>query len=184
MLVAGTEAGGYRVTGVTETRDTEVRKTLDAPRVERIRQFDAIDGVFAGTEAGLYHSADGRDWFDLHVPEEPVWAVSVSPAGERLYAGTVPARVYVSSLPADGISPQSLEWRELEGFHELPSRDEWGVPRHDTSPASNRAVSTSVATAVRRGRSGRRVSTTTSTVSRSWPKTSTSLPLGAGSTEP
>jgi hypothetical protein len=131
MLIAGTEDGAYQVTGVTDASDTEVLKTLDTPRVERVRQFDAVDGVFAGTEAGLYYSANGRDWIDLYVPEDTVWAVTVSPTGEHLYAGTAPANVYVSSLPADGVSPQNLDWRELEKFHELSSRDEWGVPRHN-----------------------------------------------------
>lgn len=131
MLVAGTEDGVYRVAGVTDGGDREVRKVLDAPRAERVRRFDAVDGVFAGTEVGLYYSPDGRDWTDLHVPDDPVWAVTVSPSGDRIYAGTVPTHVYVASLPADGVSPENLDWRELEGFRQLPSRDEWGVPRHD-----------------------------------------------------
>lgn len=131
MLIAGTEDGAYRVTGVTDSRDIAVQKVLDAPRVERVRRFAAVDGLFAATEAGLYYSANGRDWVDQRVPEETVWAVTVSPDGERIYAGTVPSHVYVSSLPADGISPQNLDWRELEGFRQLPSRDEWGVPRHN-----------------------------------------------------
>lgn len=99
--------------------------------MERVRQFDAVDGVFAATADGLYYSTDGRDWTDLGVPREPVWAVTVSPEGDRLYAGTVPAHVYVTPLPPDGIAPQHLDWRELDGFQDLPSRDEWGVPRHD-----------------------------------------------------
>lgn len=131
MLVAGTEDGVYRVTGITDGRETVVEKTLDEPRAERVRQFDAVDGVFAGTETGLYYSANGRDWTDLHVPEDVVWAVTVSPTGEQLYAGTAPANVYEASLPTDGVVPQPLDWRELDGFHDLPSRDEWGVPRHN-----------------------------------------------------
>lgn len=131
MLIAGTEDGVYRVTGITDTRDAAVQKVLDAPRVERVRQFDVVDGLFAATEAGLYYSANGSDWSDLQVPEETVWAVTISPTGERIYAGTVPTHVYVSPLPGDEISPQGLEWRELEGFRQLPSRDDWGVPRHN-----------------------------------------------------
>lgn len=131
MLVAGTGDGAYRVTGVTNARNTRVQKVLDLPRVERVYQSDAVDGVFAATGAGLYYSADGRDWVDLHVPKDPVWAVAVSPSGGRVYAGTVPTHVYVASLPSDGISPQTIDWRELEGFRQLPSRDEWGVPRHN-----------------------------------------------------
>lgn len=131
MLIAGTGDGAYRATGVTETGDTAVQRILDTPRVERVRQFDAVDGVFAATEAGLYYSGDGREWVDLHVPTDPVWAVTVAPSGDQLYAGTVPAHVYVSAVPAEGIAPRTLDWRELDGFQELPSREEWGVPRHD-----------------------------------------------------
>jgi hypothetical protein len=131
MLVAGTESGAYGVTGVTDGGPLDVEVVLDAPRVERVRQFDAVDGVFAATSAGLYYSPDGRDWGDLAVPVDPVWAVTVSPDGERIYAGTVPTHVFVASLPGDGLVPQSVEWRKLEGFRELPSRDDWGVPRHD-----------------------------------------------------
>ncbi|MDL0126643.1 glycosyl hydrolase [Halobacterium salinarum] len=38
-------------------------------------------------------------------------------------AGTHPAHLYVST---DG----GEDWRELEGFQDLPSRDEWHTPRH------------------------------------------------------
>jgi hypothetical protein len=131
MLVAGTGDGAYRVIGVSSGSAADVQTVLDVPRVERVRQFDAVDGVFAATGNGLYHSTDGNDWVDLRVPRNPVWAVAASPTGDRLYAGTVPAHVYVTSLPAEGISPRKLDWRELEGFQALPSREEWGVPRHD-----------------------------------------------------
>lgn len=131
MLIAGTEDGAYRVTGVTGPRDIDVRKVLDAPRVERVRQFDAVDGVFAGTAAGLYYARQGRDWVDLQVPKDTVWAVTVSPSGDRVFAGTVPTHVYVSSVTGGDVSSQQFEWRELEGFRQLPSRDDWGVPRHN-----------------------------------------------------
>lgn len=132
MLIAGTDDGAYRVTGVTDSRDIEIQKVLDAPRVERVRQFDAVEGLFAAAKTGLYYSANGIDWSDLRVPEETVWAVTVSPTGENIYAGTSPTHVYVSSLPGDGISsPHDLDWHELDGFRQLPSRDEWGVPRHN-----------------------------------------------------
>ncbi|WP_232702795.1 WD40/YVTN/BNR-like repeat-containing protein [Halobacterium wangiae] len=132
MLIAGTGDGAYSVTGLAGGGDTAVAKVLDAPRVERVRQFDAVDGVFAATKAGLYYSRDGSDWVDLRVPEETVYAVVVSPDGERIYAGTRPTHVYVSSLSQDGhVRPEALDWRELAGFRDLPSRDEWGVPRHD-----------------------------------------------------
>jgi photosystem II stability/assembly factor-like uncharacterized protein len=72
-----------------------------------------------------------------------VYSVCTSPDGERLYAGTHPAHLYVSD---DG----GGSWRELDGFQELPSRDEWHTPRHrneahirslDTHPdAPNRVI--------------------------------------------
>lgn len=52
-----------------------------------------------------------------------MYSVLVSPDAERLYAGTHPAHLYVST---DG----GESWRECEGFQELPSRDQWHTPRH------------------------------------------------------
>lgn len=132
MLVAGTGDGAYRVTGIVDSTEADVRKVLDAPRVERVRTFDAVDGIFAATGAGLQYSPDGRDWTDLGVPVETVWAAAVAPTGERIYAGTRPTHVFSAPLPDDGIaSGEELDWRELDGFRNLPSRDDWGVPRHD-----------------------------------------------------
>ncbi|WP_433631910.1 WD40/YVTN/BNR-like repeat-containing protein [Halomicrococcus sp. NG-SE-24] len=133
MLVAGTGDGAYRVTGLCETDETNVEKVLDAPRVERVRQFDAVTGVSAATKTGLYHSLDGIEWTDLQVPRKTVYAVGANPGSDRIYAGTRPTGVYVAtSFSGDstlGTAPP--EWRELEGFLDLPSRAEWGVPRHD-----------------------------------------------------
>ena len=133
MLIAGTGDGAYRVTGLQKSAETAVEKVLDVPRVERVRQFDAVDGVFAATETGLYHTLDGTEWTDLRVPRETVWAVGCSPTGERLYAGTRPTRIYASTSPPERIvsNPGAAEWREFEGFTDLPSREEWGVPRHN-----------------------------------------------------
>lgn len=135
MLVAGTGDGAYHVTDIedaTAVGDTTVRKTFDVARAERIRRFEAVQGLFAATGRGLYHSPDGYEWTDLGVPVEAVWAVVVAPTGDRLYAGTRPTHVYVASLPDDGLfHADALEWRELEEFRRLPGRDDWGVPRHD-----------------------------------------------------
>ena len=132
MLVAGTGDGAYLGTEVAKRGDANVRRVLDAPRVERVRQFDGVAGLFAAAKTGLYHSRDGTAWTNLGVPEETVYAVAASPTGEWLYAGTRPTRVYATPLPDDGpLEPDSLAWRELSGFRELPSREEWGVPRHD-----------------------------------------------------
>lgn len=133
MLIAGTGDGAYRVSGVADPGETTVEKVLDVPRVERVRQFDGVEGLFAATNKGLFHLPDGTEWTNLQVPVETVWAVGASPDGDRIYAGTRPTHVYASPVPSgDDLSRVgAYDWRELDGFRELPSREEWGVPRHD-----------------------------------------------------
>jgi photosystem II stability/assembly factor-like uncharacterized protein len=120
-LILGTEDGVYRASGVPFEDATQL---LAAGRVMRVRQFAESEGAFACTKTGLYHSTDdGTAWSNLDVPREEVYSVCVSPDGKRLYAGTHPAHLYVSDDGGDS-------WSELEGFQELPSRDEWYTPRH------------------------------------------------------
>lgn len=127
MLVAGTEHGLYRLAGIDG--DPTVERVADTGPVMRVRAPVYADGVLAATATGLYHSADGETWRDLGVPQEQVYSACVAPDG-HVYAGTRPAHVYVSEsapeTPAD-----VLEWDELEGFLDLPSREEWRLPRHD-----------------------------------------------------
>nr|WP_245698686.1 glycosyl hydrolase [Halopelagius longus] len=90
----------------------------------RVRRFEWADGVFACSNTGLYHSTDGGEtWSQQGVPETEVYSVLVGPDGERIYAGTHPAHLYVSEDGGDS-------WNELEGFQALPSREEWYTPRH------------------------------------------------------
>ena len=120
-VLIGTREGVFRTASVPVE---EADPVLDAGDALRIRTFGSPDGVFAATTTGLYRSMDeGETWEDLGVPREEVYSVVASPDGERLYAGTHPAHLYVST---DGGST----WRELEGFRELPSRDQWHTPRH------------------------------------------------------
>lgn len=120
-LLLGTGDGIYRVSNVPFDDATQ---TLAAGRVMRVRQFAESEGAFACTKTGLYRSTDsGTAWSELRVPREEVYSVAVSPDGERLYAGTHPAHLYVSEDEGDS-------WQELEGFQELPSRKEWYTPRH------------------------------------------------------
>lgn len=132
MLIAGSDDGLYRISDDAGDDDPIADEVLDPGRVRRVRQFDALDGVFAATTTGLYHSPDGEHWTDLGVPETQVYAVGAHPDGERLYAGTRPARIFATtddaSEAANGDPP---EWRELEGFLDLPSREEWRLPRHE-----------------------------------------------------
>ena len=134
MLLAGSDDGLYRIDGVTGDPDPTVEKTLDAGPVQRVRRFDGVPGVFAATRSGLFHSPAGGDWEDLGVPAEHVYAVGASPARDHLYAGTRPAAVYVADLgdlrDRNG-DAQALDWRELDGFQDLPSRDGWRLPRHE-----------------------------------------------------
>lgn len=121
MLLHGTYDGVYRTDG---PRFDSAERVLDSGRVLRIRQFDDWDGVYAATKTGLYRSTDdGASWTDLDVPREEVYSVVGDTRGERLYAGTHPAHLYVSE---DG----GETWQELDGFQDLPSREEWYTPRH------------------------------------------------------
>jgi photosystem II stability/assembly factor-like uncharacterized protein len=137
MLLAGTYDGVYRTDG---PRFESAEQVLDSGRVMRVRRFDGWDGVFATTKSGLYRSTDGGDsWRNLDVPREEVYSVLGDPAGERLYAGTHPAHLYVSEDEGgertDGSRTSAdvsdgKTWRELSGLQDLPSRDQWHTPRH------------------------------------------------------
>lgn len=120
-LLAGTNDGVFR-TSLEAIEDAE--QVLESGRTMRIRTFDSVDGVFAASKTGLYRSRDrGSSWENLGVPREEVYSVVASPDGERLFAGTHPAHLYVST-------DEGESWDELEGFQELPSRQEWFTPRH------------------------------------------------------
>nr|WP_233340495.1 glycosyl hydrolase [Haloprofundus sp. MHR1] len=120
-ILVGTRDGVYRTVGVPVE---DVNQVLDSGDTPRVRTFPGVDGVFAASKSGLYRSTDaGQTWDNLGVPREEVYSVVVSSDGERLYAGTHPAHLYVST--DDGET-----WDELEGFQNLPSRDQWHTPRH------------------------------------------------------
>ncbi|NHN58676.1 MULTISPECIES: glycosyl hydrolase [Halorussus] len=121
MLLAGTYDGVYRAEG---SEFDSAERVLDAGRVMRVRRFDGWEGAFATTKTGLYRSTDGgSSWTDLGVPREEVYSVLGGPEGERLYAGTHPAHLYVSE-------DEGESWQELTGLQDLPSRDQWHTPRH------------------------------------------------------
>ena len=120
-VLIGTRDGVYR-TATVPVEDAE--QVLDSGDSLRVRTFPAVDGVFAATKSGLYRSMDeGQTWENLGVPRDEVYSVVGSSDGDRLYAGTHPAHLYVST--DDGET-----WAELEGFQDLPSRDQWHTPRH------------------------------------------------------
>ncbi|AGB33967.1 BNR repeat-containing glycosyl hydrolase [Natrinema pellirubrum DSM 15624] len=120
-ILVGTRDGVYRTAAVPVEDANQVLDSGDTPR---ICTFPAVDGVFAASESGLYRSVDdGQTWENLGIPREEVYSVVASADGERLYAGTHPAHLYVSTDDGDS-------WAELEGFQDLPSRDQWHTPRH------------------------------------------------------
>jgi hypothetical protein len=130
MLYAGSGDGVYRVPADGTFDDDQVEHVLDSERVMRLERFDALDGLFAATAGGLYHSPDGDVWRDLAVPEPGVYSVGATPDGSRLYAGTRPAAIYVAEVDGE-LADGGLDWRELDAFQDLPSRDDWQLPRHE-----------------------------------------------------
>ncbi|SFR86338.1 hypothetical protein SAMN05216559_0207 [Halomicrobium zhouii] len=145
MLLVGSDDGVYALPGPDESADVTDRltsageadgssgvvKTLSSGRAMRLRQFDGLPGVFAATASGLIHSPDGDNWIGLGVPEPKVYAVGATLDGERLYAGTRPAAVYATDVFVPGDRAPTVDWRELDGFQDLPSREEWRLPRHE-----------------------------------------------------
>ncbi|WP_436343556.1 glycosyl hydrolase [Natronorubrum sp. FCH18a] len=119
-VLIGTQDGVYR----SQSGDLEdVERVLDSSVTLSVRSFENR-GSFVASKTGLYRSADeGKSWERLGVPRTEVYAIAVSPDGNRLYAGTHPAHLYVST--DDGKT-----WLELEGFQDLPSRGRWHTPRH------------------------------------------------------
>lgn len=132
MLIAGTHDGVSHISGLDKPGELGYEKVLDTDPAMRVREFDAIDGVFAATRSGLYRSLDGDDWTDLGVPREAVYSVVATPEGDRLYAGTHPAHLYACTAFSgnDTSSPAECDWREVDGFQALPSREEWYTLRH------------------------------------------------------
>jgi photosystem II stability/assembly factor-like uncharacterized protein len=83
----------------------------------------AADVAYAGLrDGGVRRTRDGgRTWGDCALPERAVYALAVSPADGRVYAGTEPSRLFRSE---DG----GTSWRELEALLDLPSRPTWSFP--------------------------------------------------------
>lgn len=120
-LFIGTRKGVFRSADAT-LEDSE--QVLDSGDTLRVRTFETHEGVFAASKTGLYRSEDaGNTWDHLAVPREEVFSVVVSPDGDRLYAGTHPAHLSIST-------DEGETWDELDGFQDLPSREEWHTPRH------------------------------------------------------
>ena len=134
MLLVGSDDGVYRIDAFDDPAvdSASATRLFGGDRVMRLRQFEGLSGVFAATADGLSHSSDGQRWTDLGVPEETVYAVGASIDGERLYAGTRPAAIYRTEWDdAAAADDGDVAWTECDGFQDLPSRDEWRLPRHE-----------------------------------------------------
>ncbi|MFC7188781.1 WD40/YVTN/BNR-like repeat-containing protein [Halocatena marina] len=118
-VLSGTSDGVYRSSSVAFD---DVELVLNSGVTRRVRTFGRH--AFAASSTGLYRSVDGGlTWDNLGVPRTEVYSVVRSPDKTRLYAGTHPAHLYVST--DDGET-----WTELNGFQTLPSRNQWHTPRH------------------------------------------------------
>jgi len=118
-LLIGTNKGLYRapIDDIDQSN-----RVLETSAVMRIRRFGTDH--FAATRSGLFRSNDhGKTWHNLQVPQKEVFSVLRSPDGKRLYAGTHPAHLYLST-------DKGQTWEELRGLQELPSRSSWHTPRH------------------------------------------------------
>lgn len=124
-LLAGTRDGVYRCP--SENLD-DATPVLESERVMRVRQFGPR--IYAATRSGLYRSLDeGESWSHVETPRDEVYSVLEHPVGDRLYAGTHPAHLYVSTDVATS-TDAGESWNECEGLQDLPSRDSWHTPRH------------------------------------------------------
>jgi len=144
MLLAGSDDGVYAIEGVFTDGPTNPEQRLEATDIYRLRQFPGVDGVFVTAESGLYYSPDGYDFSEIPVPGESVYAVVATPEGDRLYAGTRPARLYSASV-GEAVPEDPGDWTEVAGFRELRERADWGIPRHD-GVAQIRSLATHTAT--------------------------------------
>src|SRR5205823_14836865 len=89
-----------------------------------VKVLRRTDGhVLAGTNDGLYRSADGgRGWQRVGLEGRQVLEVMPAPRDPRtVYAGTVPAALFRSS---DG----GATWSEVDSFAQAFDADTWGIP--------------------------------------------------------
>lgn len=119
MLLAATPDGVYRA---SKLPFNSVEPVLKTGKARQLITGNDIPGVFAATEAGLFHTTDSGDtWTDLEVPGEDVYSALVSDG--CLYAGVRPADIYCST---DG----GETWKILTGFRNSSFATSWPTNPH------------------------------------------------------
>jgi hypothetical protein len=118
-LLAATGAAIARLDG--DGDGFRVSTSLERSGAQCLAAGDGL--VYAGCRgSGLWRSDDrGASWRDLHLPEQDVFSVAVSPADGAVYAGCEPSMLFRSD---DG----GESWRELASLRSIPSAPTWSFP--------------------------------------------------------
>jgi photosystem II stability/assembly factor-like uncharacterized protein len=105
----------------------ESRRMLEGKHIASIAIDEATGDIFAGVHAGgLWASEDGgQSWErrDNGIASDNIYGLNcVQVGGElRLYAGTEPAHLYVST-------DRGRSWTELPSLLNVPSKEQWTFP--------------------------------------------------------
>jgi len=125
-LVVGTVEGVFVFERDRQSRWVQKGRGLEGCFVSALTRLE--DGaLFAGTHGlGVARSDDGGLTWKLAnagLGQFDVWVVKAERLGgrERLFAGTLPAHLFVSD---DG----AASWRELTALREVPSAPQWSFP--------------------------------------------------------
>ena len=130
VLVIGTTLGGFLASG----NEPPLASDLISRDVKVLRQVDGH--ILAGTDNGVYRSADGgRGWQQVGLERLQVLELKSAPGDARtVYAGTVPAALYRSR---DG----GATWSEVDSFTQAFDPATWGIPAITGWPSGARAHS-------------------------------------------
>jgi len=105
----------------------ESRRMLEDKHVGSLAIEPTRGVIFAGThKGGVWASEDGgRTWDrrDAGIESDDIYGLNCVVAGNelRIYAGTEPAHLYVST-------DLGKSWTELRGLLDMPSRENWTFP--------------------------------------------------------
>jgi photosystem II stability/assembly factor-like uncharacterized protein len=122
-IIVGTREGAYIVDQAGSQGTAEV---LTGQSVLSLCQ--ANGSILAGTENGIFRSADGSSWQASGCDGREIRAIAAT--SSDIYAGTRPAALYRS---VDG----GCSWSEVESLTKIPGSEEWGLPG---DPTASRAL--------------------------------------------